>query len=247
MTVTALEILYQDEACVAVNKPPGMLVHPTKLDPHSHSSVQQLLHRQMGMRVFPIHRLDRPTSGVLLFGFSAESTRYLSQQFEQRQVVKKYIAIVRGHTDPSGQIARPLKERLDRISDPGADRDKPAQEAITDYETVARSELPFSAGRYSTSRFSLVELRPLTGRGHQIRRHLNGIAHPIIGDTRHGDHRHNQFFKNEFNLSRLLLASTSLNIKLMNGEQVEITARPDCEFDRACELLKLAPCDESAG
>jgi tRNA pseudouridine65 synthase len=239
MAISELEVLYEDETCIAVNKPAGMLVHPTLLDRHADTTVQQLLHQQIGVRAFPIHRLDRPTSGVLLFGFSSDSARYLTRQFEERTVVKEYVAIVRGHSESAGRIDRPLKERLDRISDPGADRTKPAQEAITEYTTIAHSELPFSAGKYPTSRFSLMSVKPLTGRGHQIRRHLNGIARPIIGDVQHGDHRMNHYFKREFKLARLMLASTSLSFTSAKGETIHVTAHPGLEFDRACDLLEL--------
>lgn len=238
-SIVELQILYEDDDCVAVNKPAGMLVHPTWLDRHADTSVQKLLGEQIGRRVLPAHRLDRPTSGVLLFGLTSDAVRHLAEQFEQRLVSKRYIAIVRGHTNDRGRIDQPLDEKHDRFADPRTDRDKPAQEAITEYETIDRTEMPFAISRYSTSRYSLVIAQPLTGRSHQIRRHLNRITHPIVGDTQHGDHRHNQFFAARFNLTRLMLASVSLGITLPSGKRTSITAEPGAEFDRACGLLRL--------
>lgn len=237
--ISDLEILFEDDDCVAVNKPAGMLVHPTELDRHATTTVQTQLKQQTGRRVFPAHRLDRPTSGVLIFGYSSEAVRHLGKQFEERAVSKRYLAIVRGFTEDRGRIDRALKEPIDRLSDKRIDRNKPAQDAITDYETITRSELPFSAGRYPTSRYSLVSVTPLTGRSHQIRRHLNGLTHPIIGDNRHGDHRQNRYLKDNLQIQRLMLASVELQIKLLSGETKTIQAKPGADFDRAREILEL--------
>ena len=129
-----LEILYQDEYLVAVNKPAGMLVHRSWLDTHETQFVMQTLRDQIGQHVFPIHRLDRPTSGVLLFALNSEMANLMCQQFEQKTVQKSYLAIVRGYLQGEGRIDHPLKIQLDKIADKFAQEDKAPQEAVTDYE-----------------------------------------------------------------------------------------------------------------
>ena len=162
-----LEILHLDEQCVAVNKPPDLLVHRSFVATREKENVVRTLSRQLGQRVFTVHRLDRATSGVLMFGLNSEAARSLTTQFERREVQKTYVAIVRGYTDDSGTIDMPLKEPYDRIATPAeTTENKPAQEAVTHYETLARSELPLSAGRYPTSRYSFVRVTPHTGRRH---------------------------------------------------------------------------------
>lgn len=183
-----IKILYQSNHLIVVNKPAGMLVHRSWLDKHETVFLMQTLRDQIGQHVYPVHRLDRPTSGVMLFALNSETARLLAQQFEHKHIQKHYWAIVRGWTDDVGCIDYPLKEQLDDIADPFADADKPAQSAITEYRTLARAELPFvSHARFPTSRYSWLEVNLKTGRKHQIRRHLKHIFHPIIGDTTHGD------------------------------------------------------------
>ena len=140
----------------------------------------QMLRDQIGQHVFPVHRLDRPTSGVLVFALSSDMARILNEQFTAKQIEKTYFAIVRGHTHESGEIDYPLKEKLDKIADKKAKQDKPAQSAVTDYQTLKTFELAYPVGRYQSARYSLVKLIPLTGRKHQLRRHMSHIRghHP---------------------------------------------------------------------
>ncbi|MFT5528024.1 MAG: tRNA pseudouridine65 synthase, partial [Pirellulaceae bacterium] len=173
-----LEILYRDEHIVAVNKPVGMLVHRTKLATRVREIAMRVLRKQLKKVVYPIHRLDRPTSGVLLFSLTQEAARAACELFEQHAVEKEYLAIVRGYVDDVGSTDMPLLEHQDRITDVLAEKDKPAQEALTHYRTLARVEYPRPVGRYQTARYSLVELTPKTGRRHQIRRHLKHLNHP---------------------------------------------------------------------
>ncbi|MGZ0169181.1 MAG: pseudouridine synthase [Planctomycetales bacterium] len=236
-----IEILHLDEECVVVNKPPDLLVHRSFVATMERENVVRTLSRQLGRRVFTVHRLDRATSGVLIFGLDSEAARLLTTQFERREVEKTYHAIVRGYTDDSGTIDMPLKEPYDRIATPAeADTDKPAQEAITDYETLARSELPLSAGKYPTSRYSFVRVSPKTGRRHQIRRHLKHTAHPIVGDIKHGDNHVNQLIEREFGIRRLLLVASELRISHPStGEAMVLSAAAGGDFDRAREVLQL--------
>lgn len=234
-----IQILYQNADLIAVNKPAGMLVHRSWLDKHETVFLMQTLRDQIGQHVYPVHRLDRPTSGVMLFALNADTARILSQQFEQKQVQKTYLAIVRGWTDVSGSIDYPLKEQLDDIADEFADPNKAAQSAQTDYRTLAQTELPFvSNPRFATSRYSLLAITPHTGRKHQIRRHLKHIFHPIIGDTTHGDLRQNKAVQQFCGNTRLLLHAQSLQFRLPeNGEMLCVNAPVDEMWQQVCGAL----------
>ncbi len=204
-----LEILYQDQYLIAINKPSGLLVHRSLIDPRETHFAIQLTRDQIGQRVYPVHRLDKPTSGVLLFALDSTTARTISACFAARAVQKTYLAVVRGYTADSGEIDYALKAHDERAD---AEPDKAAQAAITHYQCLQRTELPYPVGRYQTARYSIVELKPLTGRRHQLRRHMKHIFHPIVGDTTHGDGKQNQFFRQHFNAHRLLLHARSLEI-----------------------------------
>ena len=206
-----LEILYQDDCLVAINKPTALLVHRSLIDKRSQTFALQLTRDQIGQRVYPIHRLDKPTSGVLVFALSSEMAKRLSLQFTERGVGKTYHALVRGYTEPTGHINHALVEQLDKIADADADQNKSAQEAVTDYRNITQIELPFAVGRYPTARYSWVELSPKTGRKHQLRRHMKHIFHPIVGDTSHGDGRHNTFVRKQFDCHRLMLHASKMD------------------------------------
>lgn len=206
-----LSIVYRDEHYIAINKPSGLLVHRSEIDRRETRFAIQLLRNQIGQHVYPAHRLDKPTSGVLLFGLSQDAGRKLTEVFTDKLAQKTYHAIVRGYTEEAGHIDHALSHMLDRIADRDADWDKPAQDAVTDYRRLATVELPYAVDKYPSSRYSLVELSPKTGRKHQLRRHMKHIAHPIIGDTSHGKSSHNHFFAETFGIQRLLLAATELS------------------------------------
>ena len=181
-----LEILYQDEYIVAINKPSGLLVHKSPIDKHETRFALQEVRDLIGQYVYPVHRLDKPTSGVLLFGLSKEVAQILSDDFRENRIKKEYIAIVRGYTEEKGVIEHPLKQMLDSKVEKERGITKEEQEAETEYERIATVELDFAVGRYTTARYSLVRLRPKTGRKHQLRRHMKHIHHHMIGDTKHG-------------------------------------------------------------
>lgn len=204
-----LEILYQDQYLIAINKPAGMLVHRSWLDKHETVFAMQTLRDQIGQHVFPIHRLDRPTSGVLLFALDSNTARMMSEQFEQHQIQKSYLAVVRGYLLGEGRIDYPLKVVQDKIADKFSG-DKEPQAAITDYQSLATVEMPYPAGKFSTARYSLVQLFPQTGRKHQLRRHLKHLFHPIIGDTNYGDLHQNRAFTANTGCDRLFLHSNQL-------------------------------------
>jgi tRNA pseudouridine65 synthase len=207
-----LEIIYQDQWLVAVNKPAGWLVHRSWLDRHEKVFVMQTVRDQIGQHVFTAHRLDRPTSGVLLMGLSSEVGRLLSQQFEQHQMQKTYHALLRGWLEESATLDYPLLEERDKIADKFASETRTAQPAVTDYQSLATVEMPVGIGRYPTSRYSLVALSPKTGRKHQLRRHMSHLRHPIIGDSAHGDLRQNRGAAEHFGINRLMLHASSLSL-----------------------------------
>ena len=137
----------------------------------------------IGCRVYPVHRLDKPTSGVLLFALQPACATLMASLFEASLVKKTYLAVVRGFSNESGEIDYPLSERLDKMTDASACKNKPPQPAVTGYSRLFTVELPIAVGRYQTSRYSLLEAYPLTGRKHQIRRHMKHIFHPIISSS----------------------------------------------------------------
>lgn len=206
------EVLYQDNDLIVINKPEGWLVHRSWLDKHETVVVMQTLRDQIGQHVYPIHRLDRPTSGVLIFALSSEIARLLSEQFASSKIEKTYHAIVRGYVDGEAIIDYPLVEELDKIADKFANKDKPAQDAITFYKGLSKIELPIEVGKYKTARYSFVELKPQTGRKHQLRRHLKHIFHPIIGDSKHGDLHQNRAFSHYFAIKRLMLHASTVKL-----------------------------------
>ncbi len=233
-----LDILWQDEHLVAVNKPSGLLVHRSPIDRRETRFALQIVRDQLGRWVYPVHRLDRPTSGVLLMGLSPESARSLSEAFAAGRTEKTYLAVVRGVPQEAGEIDHPLLEELDKMMDPRTRTDKEAQQALTRFRTLATAELPFAVGRYPTSRYSLVEANPVTGRRHQLRRHLKHIFHPIVGDTKYGEGRHNRFFRDEFDCHRMLLAAVRLTFPHpVSGERITVNAPLDEVFSGVVESL----------
>jgi tRNA pseudouridine65 synthase len=200
-----LPILYQDDRIVAVNKPSGLLVHRSEIDRHETENAMRTLRDQLGRWVYPVHRLDKATSGVLLFALDQATARCMTQSFAGKTVIKSYLAVVRGYAREAESIDHPLRECPDRMTDRQADLDKPAQEAVTSYKRLATVELPHPGGRHATARFSLVLATPGHGRKHQIRRHMKHVFHPVIGDTTYGDGRQNRYFRENYDCRRLLL------------------------------------------
>ena len=156
ITNKPLDILYQDEHLVAVHKPAGLLVHRSMIDKYETRFALQMVRNQVGQHVYPVHRLDKPTSGVLLFALSSDIAKSVGEQFAAHTIEKTYLAVVRGYIDESGVIDYALKEELDKKSDKQARADKPAQDAVTEYQRLATVELDEAVGRYNTARYSLV-------------------------------------------------------------------------------------------
>ena len=240
-----LTILHRDDWLIAVHKPAGLLVHRTQIDAHETLNAMTMLRDQIGQWVYPVHRLDKPVSGILLFALDPETARHLTLAFQQRSTRKSYLAITRGYCPTSGTIDYPLKEENDPATDRLATPDKEAQSAITHYTTLATVEVAEPVGRYPTGRYSLMHLQPITGRKHQLRRHLKHIFHPIVGDTTHGDGCQNRFFRDRFGLKGLLLASTSLEIPHpISHLPLRLSTSPDPHFKSILEQLELGSIHE---
>ncbi|MFD2165837.1 tRNA pseudouridine(65) synthase TruC [Thalassotalea euphylliae] len=205
-----LTILYQDEHIVAIDKPASLFVHRSFLDKNERFFALQLLRDQLGQYVYPVHRLDKPTSGVLLFALSSEVARTLTEAFTEREVSKTYYALVRGFLEKQVTVDYPLKEKLDKIGDKYASEDTEAKDALTCFETLCQGTIDKPLGKYNSVRYSLVKATPKTGRRHQIRRHLAHLRYPIIGDVNYGDNKQNPFFAQEFGFRRLMLFAQSL-------------------------------------
>ena len=231
-----LDIIYHDPYFVAINKPPGLLVHRSPIARQESRFAIQLLRDQIGQRVYPIHRLDRPTSGVLLFALNPEDSATVQQQFAEAAVEKTYLAICRGYTPDTLYIDHPVKTVVDKFDHhrDNADR-KPAQTVLS---SLGRCELNIAVGKYPTTRYSLVKLVPRTGRRHQLRAHMKHISHPIIGDAKYGRSEHNRFFQQQFDCQRLLLAAIRLRFfHPIQQQTVTLCASPGEDFCQIAQRL----------
>lgn len=198
-----LSIIYQDDYLVAINKPTGLLVHRSALDKYEKYFAVQILRNQLGQIVFPIHRLDKPTSGILLFALDKQSLTAMSNQWQQ--VEKTYTAITRGYLTNT-LIDHPITtqpEGNDSFTTPKH------QEAQTQIDLLKTCTLDIGFGKnrttYPKTTFSWVNATPKTGRKHQIRKHLKHISHPIVGDTRYGKGDINRYFREHYQIHRLML------------------------------------------
>jgi tRNA pseudouridine65 synthase len=237
-----LTILYQDEYIVAVDKPAGLFVHRSYMDKDEIYFALQLVRDQVGKYVYPLHRLDRPTSGVLLFGLNEEVARLMGQVFIDKKIQKTYIALSRGHLLGEGEIDHPLKEKLDKLGDKNVSPDKAPQEAVTHFESLLTASIPIQVGKFDSVRYSLIKLRPVTGRRHQIRRHLAHLRHPIIGDINYGDNKQNPFFIKHFGFKRLMLIAKKVEfIHPITKCQVIIEASFDQQWLQVFDELAWDP------
>ena len=236
-----LPILYRDAHLVAVNKPAGLSVHRSALDRHAAATVLEMLSAQTGLKGYPAHRLDRPTSGVLLLALDPLTARLLGELISGQRLHKTYHAVVRGWLPDAGEIDYPLVYLPDKFADRNRQREKPPQDALTRYRCLQRSEVPFASdGRHSTSRYSLAALQPLQGRKHQLRRHLKHIFHPIIGDTSHGDNRQNRVLGARCGALRLMLHASRLQLPHPHtGAPLDLRADVDARWREIASALGL--------
>lgn len=224
-----LQLIHRDTHLLAVHKPAGLLVHRSPIDRHeTEFALQYARELNDGEHVYPIHRLDRPTSGLLLFARDPDTASALGQALMAGEIQKTYLAMVRGWIPESGLIDEPLR---DKAIDRRDTSEQVMREARTRYRRLAVTEIPVAIEGYASSRYSLVELQPETGRQHQLRRHLQHISHPIIGDTNYGRTRHNHYFAERFGGGRLMLAATALRFRHpATGEAMTLTAAPEQSF-----------------
>jgi tRNA pseudouridine65 synthase len=218
-----LEILYQDDALLAVNKPAGLPVHRSKMIGPADAFLIDLLREQVGGELFLAHRLDRATSGVLLVARSARVAAALGERFMGREVHKRYLAVVRGWPDPT--------EGVVDYALPGSRERGPRREARTVYRRVATVEVPIPLGRYAQQRYALMLAEPESGRFRQIRKHMAHIHHPVIGDCQHGRGDHNRLYKQHFGCQRMLLHAWQLRlVHPLDGTPLLLTAGLDAPF-----------------
>lgn len=233
-----LTLLYRDEHLLVVHKPAGLLVHRSPIDRHeTEFALQYARALNGGEHVYPVHRLDRPTSGVLVFARDSDTARRLGLAMMAGSVRKTYLAMVRGWPPARGEIDYPLREEPEDRRLKGLEQ--PVREAITRYRTLATTEIPVAIEKYPSSRYAVVALYPETGRKHQLRRHMKHIHHPIIGDANHGRGRHNRYFAERFGQGRLMLAATAIAFDHpVSGESVVVQAKPEASF---MEVLSIFP------
>lgn len=199
--VDKVQIIYEDDHLLVANKPNNFLVHES----HYARNIQEptlldKLAEQINDPVYPVHRLDRKTSGILLFARKKEFVAEIQRLFTDNRIDKIYYAILRGFISEKFTVDSPVKN-----NDTGIYKD-----ALTNGECLQQIELPIPVHPYDSSRYSLVKLSPQTGRMHQLRIHMNKISHPIIGDYKYGDRFHNRMFEQEFGCEYMFLHAGEL-------------------------------------
>ncbi len=210
---TQIEILYEDEHIIIVNKPNNVLVH------HSYyarniedDSLLQLLQKEGKDKVYPINRLDRKTSGVILLSKTKEDVSKFQELFTKNEITKTYLALVRGHVLESGEIDSPVKNERGNY-----------KEATSLFKPLRHYNLDIPVKPFPSARYTLLEFKPVTGRTHQLRIHANKMAHPIIGDHKHGNRHHNKMFEEALGLPNLFLHSHKLSFTHpLKGKQLNI-------------------------
>jgi tRNA pseudouridine65 synthase len=201
MPPPTLTLLHRDDALIAVAKPAGMAVH--RGWSQERHVVLTVLRDQIGRHVYPVHRLDRGTSGALVLALTPATARALQERFEAGAVRKRYLALVRGIPPAEGVVDSPVPRS------PGG----PRVPAVTGFRRLGTFE-----------RYALLEVVPRTGRLHQIRRHLKHIGHPLIGDVRYGKGEHNRLFRERFGLHRLALHALELELDHPAGGELRLFA-----------------------
>jgi len=212
-----IEVLFEDEYITILNKPNNVLVHHSYYARNiTDDSLIELAEQNNLGKLYPINRLDRKTSGLILLAKQKEFVSEFQNLFTENKIQKKYLALVRGHVLEGGTIDSPVKNERGNYKD-----------ATSIYQPLEYFTLNIPVQPYSTSRYTLLEFQPITGRTHQLRIHANKIAHPIIGDHKYGNRHHNAMFENQLNLPNLFLHSYSLEFTHpFSKKQIAITSPP---------------------
>ena len=222
-----IEIIFQDEHLLVVNKPAGLLAHASRMATDVETDLLAIMRRQIGGPVHLAHRLDRATSGLVLAARNSEVAGALGRQFMDRSVDKRYLGVVRGWPAEEGEIDYALPDVRDN---------SPRKPALTRFRTLATTTVPVAIGRYPEQRYALIEASPHTGRYRQIRKHFHHVSHHLIGDTSHGRTEHNRMFKIEFSVHQLLLHAASLEFEHpVTAERMRLTATLDAVWMRLLE------------
>ncbi|WP_425456073.1 pseudouridine synthase [Cognatilysobacter terrigena] len=228
MTELHLPVLYRDDALAVVDKPAGLMVHDSALARGETDFAADRLREQFGRPVFLVHRLDRATSGCLLLAFDRDTASALGKTLMSQDVEKTYWAVCRGWPEAEFVVDHPLD------GGPGKPQKKPA---VTAFRTLATVELEIPSSGFPTSRYAWLEAQPRTGRFRQIRRHLKHMSHHLIGDTSHGDGRHNRAFR-MMGIHRMLLHARALAFPHpATGAAMRVEAPVHGEFAKALALF----------
>jgi tRNA pseudouridine65 synthase len=209
-----LDIIFEDQFIICVNKPNNMVVHHAY---HSRNvadeiALLQLIQAEKGIKVYPIHRLDRKTSGIILLAKETIHVSKFQELFTNNEIEKTYYGVVRGFSPESKTIDSPVKGRDASIH----------KDALTYLKTLEQIVLEIPVKPYDSSRYSLVELKPKTGRMHQLRVHTSKISHPLIGDIKYGDKNHDLMFEENFGWKNMFLHAGHLKFKHPFSEEVLI-------------------------
>jgi len=224
-----IDIVYEDEALLAVNKPAGLLVHRSQIAADEKDFLLERLQQQLGSTLYLAHRLDRATSGVVLLAKSREIAGELGKAFMGRNVCKRYLAVVRGWPDAAGLIDYPLPDVRER---------SPRKAALTRWRTLATATVPIALGKYAEQRYALIEAQPETGRYRQIRKHLHHVSHHLVGDTSHGRGDHNRLWRMHFGMHRMLLHAWQLELlHPVSGAALTLCAPLDETWQRVLARL----------
>lgn len=225
-----LKLLHLDDHLAVIDKPAGLLVHRTTLDAHEDDAALQRLRDQLGRPVWPVHRLDRGTSGVLVFALQAEVASQLGVALSERLTHKRYLALVRGWpAQDRGTVDHPLA-RDPELPSAG----QPMLDAQTHWECLQRFTVPVSTHpQFPDTRLSLLACEPVQGRRHQIRRHLKHLAHPIVGDANHGKGPLNRTLAAHLGVQRMWLHALTLRLQHpVTGAPLTLEAPPGPEWAR---------------
>ena len=235
-----LQILFRDENYVAIFKPAGLIVHRSGLSLSDQPVLLQSLRDQLGCHVYPVHRLDQPTAGLILFGLNGSAAAKMVDLFTRRMVSKYYQALVCGSAPDRGFINKPLGEKSSDEWNRSDKVEANEKEAITTFETLWRFRVPGVGTNATIKELSLLEVKPLTGRSHQIRRHLEQIGHPVVGDHRYGDSATNAFVLDRTGVVRMLLTSMRLDFRHpYSGELQSIVTSRGSKFDLVVSQLQM--------